>query len=207
MEDIFKKENLTTKEKIMMASIMEFGELGLAGSRVDKIAETAGVNKAMIYYHFNSKENLYHEVIQHHIKQIAFALRENIDKKNSLEEILNRVADVYASIFTFNQYIRQIVIRELALPESDIIKMIADTIQSSEFPQIIASKLNEGMEQNQIRQIDIRQAIVSFITMNVGYFIMSPIVNRIQQVKDPKQFIAQRKYAVVDLFLNGVLKK
>lgn len=207
MKDIFKKENLTTKEKIIFASLVEFGESGLDGARVDKIAETAGVNKAMIYYHFNSKQNLYYEVIRHHITQVAAALKENIDENSSLEEILARIAEVYASIFTDNIYLRQILVRELALTQSKIVEMISETIDTSEFPRIIAAKMAEGIERNKIRPIDIRQSIISFITMNVGYFIMSPIVNRIQHIENPDQFIIERQDAVVDLFLNGVLKK
>jgi TetR/AcrR family transcriptional regulator len=55
--------NQTGKEKILEASLDEFAEKGYDGSRVDKIAEKAGVNKALIYYHFQSKEGLYEAVI------------------------------------------------------------------------------------------------------------------------------------------------
>lgn len=207
MKNVFKKENLTTKEKIIYASLVEFGEQGLAGARVDKIAETAGVNKAMIYYHFTSKQQLYWDVIRYHIQQMASALKENIDINSSLEELLAQVAEVYAVIFTYNPNMRQIFVRELAPPESAIIDIIADTMQASDFPTIIATKMAGEMEAGKVRQLDIRQTIVSFITMNIGYFIMSPIVNKVQKIEDPQKFIDERKYAVVDLFLNGVLKK
>jgi AcrR family transcriptional regulator len=53
-----------TKEKILNAALHEFSIHGLAGARVDEIAKAAGVNKAMIYYHFASKEALFNELFQ-----------------------------------------------------------------------------------------------------------------------------------------------
>ena len=53
-----------TRAKILAAALDEFAAKGLAGVRVDQIAEVAGVNKAMIYYHFASKEDLFKAVFE-----------------------------------------------------------------------------------------------------------------------------------------------
>ena len=49
---------------LLEAAALEFGERGYDATRVDRIAERAGVNKAMLYYHFGSKEGLYVEVVR-----------------------------------------------------------------------------------------------------------------------------------------------
>ena len=48
-----------TRARILDAALREFSALGMAGARMDQIAAAAGVNKALLYYHFDSKENLY----------------------------------------------------------------------------------------------------------------------------------------------------
>ena len=48
-----------TKEAILRAAVIEFGEHGLTGARVDAIADRAETNKRMIYYYFGDKEGLY----------------------------------------------------------------------------------------------------------------------------------------------------
>jgi AcrR family transcriptional regulator len=53
-----------TKPQILEAAAMEFAAKGLAGARVDSIAEASGCNKAMIYYFFKSKEALYLAVLE-----------------------------------------------------------------------------------------------------------------------------------------------
>lgn len=53
-----------TRENILQAAISEFVQQGLAGARVDAIAERTQTSKRMIYYYFTSKEQLYVEVLE-----------------------------------------------------------------------------------------------------------------------------------------------
>ena len=62
---------METRDKILDTARDEFAQSGLDGARVDRIAERAGVNKAMIYYHFKSKEDLYQVVIEQHFEEIG----------------------------------------------------------------------------------------------------------------------------------------
>ena len=48
-----------TRARILEAALSEFALHGLAGARTERIATAAGVNKALLYYHFDSKEKLY----------------------------------------------------------------------------------------------------------------------------------------------------
>ncbi len=47
-----------TKEKILKAAEALFSDKGYDGTGIEEIASTAGVNKALIYYHFKNKEGL-----------------------------------------------------------------------------------------------------------------------------------------------------
>jgi len=48
-----------TRSRILDAALSEFAANGLAGARTEQIAQSAGVNKALLYYYFESKEKLY----------------------------------------------------------------------------------------------------------------------------------------------------
>jgi TetR/AcrR family transcriptional regulator len=54
----------TTRTNILKAAAREFAANGLAGARVDAVAKASGCNKAMIYYFFASKDDLYLEVLE-----------------------------------------------------------------------------------------------------------------------------------------------
>ncbi|MDF1544708.1 MAG: TetR/AcrR family transcriptional regulator [bacterium] len=197
----------TTQQRILSSAIREFAEFGKAGARVDRIAETAGVNKAMIYYHFNSKENLYYEAIAEHISQVTANLQRRVSSSNTLEEIISSVVDEYILIFGSDPCFKQILLRELAEEGSPIIAKIAETISRSGVPNILYNKLLSEMEKGRIKQLDIRQAIASLISMNIGFFIVSPIVVKVLNISDIDSFLSARRKAVVDLFLSGVLIK
>ncbi len=53
-----------TKEKILAAANDLFAEKGLEGTTVREICSRAGVNVALVNYHFKSKEGLYESCIQ-----------------------------------------------------------------------------------------------------------------------------------------------
>ena len=54
-----KRDPERTRERILGAAVVEFGEHGFAGARISAIARRAGVNEQLISYYFDSKEGLY----------------------------------------------------------------------------------------------------------------------------------------------------
>lgn len=54
-----------TKAEILRAAIVEFGEKGLAGGRIDAIAAATHSSKRMIYYYFGGKDGLYLAALEH----------------------------------------------------------------------------------------------------------------------------------------------
>jgi AcrR family transcriptional regulator len=57
------KRSAITRKALLRAARDEFAGLGLAGARVDRIAEAAGVNKERIYGIFGSKDKLFDAVL------------------------------------------------------------------------------------------------------------------------------------------------
>lgn len=62
--------------KILQAASEIFAQKGFDGSRVDEIAKSAGVNKALIYYYFESKEKILEELFKNYNEEM-------IQKKHS----------------------------------------------------------------------------------------------------------------------------
>ena len=59
-----KRDSERTRERILDAAVVEFGEHGFAGARISAIARRAGVNEQLISYYFDSKEGLYRALQQ-----------------------------------------------------------------------------------------------------------------------------------------------
>jgi TetR/AcrR family transcriptional regulator len=62
------------KDRILKAARALFARKGFDGARVDEIAETAGVNKALIYYYFDGKRAILDDLISGFVRQSTQAL-------------------------------------------------------------------------------------------------------------------------------------
>src|SRR5213592_978323 len=62
-------------DAILAAAALEFSARGFAGARVDRIARRAKVNKAMLYYHFKSKDRLYKTLLRQMFTRAAERLQ------------------------------------------------------------------------------------------------------------------------------------
>jgi TetR/AcrR family transcriptional regulator len=58
------RDPVATQRRILDAARREFAAKGIAGARVDAIAERACTNKRMLYYYFRSKEELFRETLR-----------------------------------------------------------------------------------------------------------------------------------------------
>jgi AcrR family transcriptional regulator len=81
-----------TKQRIFAAASAEFAEHGLAGARVDRIAERAAANKQLIYAYYGSKEELFAEVLGRQLEELVEHIR--IDPA--------RLAEYAGEIFDFH---------------------------------------------------------------------------------------------------------
>jgi AcrR family transcriptional regulator len=65
------RDSRATKELLLAAASAEFSEYGLAGARIDRIAERAGANKRLLYVYFGDKEKIFDAVIARQIGVVA----------------------------------------------------------------------------------------------------------------------------------------
>jgi len=198
------QQESSSRQRILESAGDEFAKYGLAGARVDRIAEEAGVNKAMLYYHFHSKEKLYEDVVEEFFRQIAGRIRIHMSREGSLEEMLQGIADAHAQMVADTPKIIPILLRELAEPHGDLLDSVANTIWSEGMIESSRERIDEAMQSGECRHLDVRQMIISFVAMSLGYHLLAPLADRVWNVTDRKAFIEERRKGIVDLFLYGV---
>jgi len=86
-----------TMADIIAVATREFSEKGLAGARIDVIAEAMRTSKRMIYYYFGSKEGLYVAVLEdayRRIRQIETDLHlEDLSPEDALRRLVAFTVD------------------------------------------------------------------------------------------------------------------
>jgi AcrR family transcriptional regulator len=81
-----------TRQRLLDAATEEFAARGIAGARVDRIAQAAGSNKAQIYHYFGSKDALFEAVFDRVVKA---TLAETPIDPTDLPEYAGRLFDRY----------------------------------------------------------------------------------------------------------------
>lgn len=62
---------VATRKRILEAARAEFAQYGIAGARVDRIADAASANKAQLYTYFGNKEALFEAVFTAALQEIV----------------------------------------------------------------------------------------------------------------------------------------
>jgi AcrR family transcriptional regulator len=68
-----------TKARIFDAATAEFAAYGIAGARVDRIARNANANKQLIYAYFGDKRQLFQQVLEKVMLDVADAVPVDMD--------------------------------------------------------------------------------------------------------------------------------
>ncbi len=68
------RQSQATQQRLLAAAFEEFQRHGLAGARVDRIAERAEANKRLIYVYFGDKEGLFDTVVARDVEAMLDAV-------------------------------------------------------------------------------------------------------------------------------------
>jgi TetR/AcrR family transcriptional regulator len=103
-----------SKAALFRAAALEFSERGYDAAGTDRIAARARLNKAMLYYHFGSKRDLYLEVVRDMFATVGARLRTIADGPGTAEEKLDRWIAAIVEEAAARPWFPPIMLREIA---------------------------------------------------------------------------------------------
>ena len=92
-----RRDRERTRQEILDIAFEEFAENGLSGGNTDAIAARAGITKRLIFYYFNSKEELFIAVLE-----MAYARMRAAEEDLHLEALAPEAAIRRLAEFTFD---------------------------------------------------------------------------------------------------------
>lgn len=106
------RETESTRAALMAAATELFGHRGFSGARTEEIARRAGVNKAMISYHFGGKAGLYETILVSGLSQITERLRALVASNHSPEHLLATLLETLAEVHRARPALAAMMLRE-----------------------------------------------------------------------------------------------
>jgi len=84
-----------TKAKLLTGALQTLTEHGIAGTSARTIATAAGVNQALVFYHFGSVDELLAAACRHGAEQRVALYRDRLAQVSSLSELLDVARDLH----------------------------------------------------------------------------------------------------------------
>lgn len=193
---------LDAKEKLLAAATELFARKGFAGVSIRELAITAGVNSALISYHFGGKEGLYESVVTAQYEKLLGRVEPIAASHATAQEKIRMFADVIRRNHTQDQPLMARLIQgELTSPTSCMENVIRKyTVRMA---KLVTGVLREGMEKGELRDdIEPIFAGLSLAGMLNFYFILREITKVVipSSPEQDERFVA----SALKIYLKGM---
>ncbi len=199
-----KKNTDSNEQKILNAAKNVFQKKGMAGARMQEIADKAGINKALLHYYYRSKQLLFEAVFYQAFKIIAPKLGAVLNADIPLFEKIQQFSHGYINFVIEHPYLPSFIIHELN-QNPEFAKKLID---HERFPNInvFKNQVEESAEKGIILPITAEQLFINIMSLTVFPFVGAPLLKGFTKLNDAdyKALIETRKTAVADFIINAI---
>ena len=192
-----------TQAAILAAAERVFARSGLAGARTDLIAAEAGVNKALLYYYFKSKERLYQAVLEDHFEQFNRQALEVLGKAGSAREVLLRYVGLHFDFISARHrhapLFQQFMSAGGKFSEGLVHKYFEPRGRA------VSRLLERGMREGEFRRADCFHTGISIVALIVFYFSAAPVLEMLGRADAyAPASLKRRKHEVLDFIRHAL---
>ena len=151
------KSGEASKKRILETAARIFAQKGYSGARIDEIAKEAQVNKALIYYYFESKESILNELFTDFFRESTDKLLKFVERggfgKNA-EENKQLFEAEYESYLASNAPLLKIIFMESLKEGSEVPPLfrLVDLERNGQDARITAIRENGAVSDTDMRQ-------------------------------------------------------
>lgn len=199
------RRGVETRAAIRQAAECIFAESGFGEARTDAIAARAGVNKALLYYYFKSKDDLYFAILEDHLKDFHRRVTEVLSAEGPARaKLLAYVSAHFDFISARPNYPR--LFHRLMMTGGAQLQRMAREYSAPVYRKLV-SVIECGMRSGEFQKVDSHHTVLSLIALIVFYFSSAPVLNVATQT-DPydKTQLARRKEEVLKFIRRALFK-
>ncbi|MDM8161747.1 TetR family transcriptional regulator [Labilibaculum sp. K2S] len=198
------KKSVETQENILIAARTIFAQKGLAGARMQEIADRAGINKALLHYYYRNKEKLFEQVFDEALKKMLRPLAAFLADDSELFQKIRNICKHYHEVLIEYPFIPNFVINEVNTDPARILKLM-DIEGVLEGKKKTAFQINEAVKSGIIRPIDPRELILNIISLSVFPFVSRPLSEKfLYENEDMGEVLKSRSDRVADFVIQSI---
>jgi AcrR family transcriptional regulator len=186
---------ILTREGILEAAARIFSEKGFHATSMQDIAEAVNLQKASLYYHFSSKQEILSDILDHALDLINDRLELVLSQPLSPDEKLRRAMISYLQTIAENQNLSAVLLLELRSLDPEI--KARQAYRREKFERLWRDLIIEGKQQGVFTNVDpslTGRAILGVMNWTVTWYR-----------SDGPRSASEIADLFADLLLNGLL--
>jgi len=198
-------DSAATRGAILEAAERIFAVEGLEGARTDAIAAAAGVNKALLYYYFRSKEGLYRAVLEGYVADFNRRALDLLSSEGSACSLLLRYINLHFDFIAAHRHHGPLFQRMLMTDEKSWVRLARE--QGLPRMKALLKVIERGMRAGELRHMDSFHIAISLISLVVFYFSSAAVLRTVGGIDPYAKANVERRREEVLRFIRYALFK
>ena len=201
-----KQKDTSVEQRILDAAKHVFITQGMAGARMQDIADAAGINKAMLHYYFRNKEKLFETIFAEAFENLFPKLQSILESDQSVFKKIELICIEYINQMQAMPYLPIFVLSEVNRQPDEFLKKMFGKRR----PPIkaFADTIEMAIQQKEIKPIHPLQLLLNIISLSIFPFMAKPLLQHVSGI-NKKQYDAmmeERKKMVPQIIIQSIKK-
>jgi TetR/AcrR family transcriptional regulator len=195
-----------SRAAILAAAERLFADSGVDGTSTETIAAQAGVNKALLYYYFKSKDALYEAVLENHAREFYQRAMAVMDSRAKPREVVLAYVGMSFDFIAARPYFPALIQR-FSMSGGRRVERLARKY-SAPLADRLAEVIERGVRSGEFRRVDPEHTVISLAALTRFYFAVAPILRAVTG-KDPYEEanLRRRRSEVLEFVRYGLFRK
>jgi len=202
-----KTKDRGTEERILEAARKVVTTKGMAGARMQDIADQAGINKALLHYYFRDKDKLFETVFLEEAQRFFPKINMIFQSDMPLFEKIERFVNEYMDEMEENPYLPWFVLNEINRDPDHFLFRVwgRDNLPK---PAKLLEQIEQEVKKGRIKRINPVHLLMNMISMTIFPFVAKPMFVRNLRLSE-KQFreiMEQRRKEIPKFIFDSIRK-
>ncbi len=200
-----KKRAQATQKRLLDAAEREFAARGFAGARLREIADTAGVQPALIHHYFTDKQGLYRAVLDRAMAESSAESWSVLESQRDLEGLVSGLVDLLVRFHAAHQSLLSILRYDLQSGSSVMIDVCKERM--APVIEAVEAYLEERQRAGEVRaDLPASEIVIAGLSMVVHPFMESSLFDALMPASSvhDEESLSRRKRAIVAMLLGGI---
>jgi TetR/AcrR family transcriptional regulator len=201
------KKNIGAEERILAAARSVFTTKGMAGARMQDIADEAGINKALLHYYFRDKDKLFETIFMSEAQKFFPKINAIFQSDDPLFEKIERFVNEYIDEMQENPYLPWFVINEINRDPDRFMQNVLGNDHRPK-PAKFLEQIEKEIKKGTIKRISPVHLLMNLLSMTIFPFVARPMITRNLRMSELlfRQTMEQRKKEIPKFIIDAIKK-